>query len=379
MSTAPPPPSDPDRPAPPVTGAPGAAPPSPYFPPPLPSPPSSPSAPFPAAPSFAYGWQPPVRRGTDLGLIALCLSLPAFPLGLLLGVLALVRGERGDRTGRGQAVAAIAVTGGLIAVLAVAIPAAAFDRPSRDGVTARGTGETVLLDDLVAGDCFDASLPAGETGDVDLEVTRRACDVPHMAEVVGTVAVPVDGGRSDTETVGACLPLVGPYVVDFWEVPLDAALFFYTDRVTSGGREDVLCTLELGTGDMLTAPLRGDRADFGAEQLAYLDATGPLEAEIWDQPVPGDGLSAQRAWAREMGEAVVADGAALAASEWSAPAAPAVEALVAAREAGASAWDDAAAADSQEAFEAAVVAAYDRIGIDEEWDARTALGLTLGE
>ncbi|MFR9722287.1 hypothetical protein ACL02R_02790 [Streptomyces sp. MS19] len=364
MSTAPPPPSDPDRPAPPVTGVPGAVTPSPYFP---------------AAPPAAYGWRPPVRRNADLGLIALCLSLPAFPLGLVLGVLALVRGERGDRTGRGRAVAAIAVTGALIAVLAVVIPAEAFDRPSRDEVTARGTGETVLLDDLVAGDCFDASLPAGETGDVDLEVTRRACDVPHMAEVVGTVTVAADGGRSDTETAGACLPLVGPYVVDFWEVPLDAALFFYTDRVTSGGRQDVLCTLELGTGELLTAPLRGDRADFDAEQLAYLDATGPLEAEIWDQPVPGDGLSVQRAWAREMAEAVEADGAALAAYGWSAPAAPAVEALVAAREAGASAWDDAAAADGQEAFEAAVAAAYDRIGIGEEWDARAALGLTLGE
>ncbi|WP_052849375.1 hypothetical protein [Streptomyces avicenniae] len=323
--------------------------------------------------------------------MAICTCLLAFPFGLMLGVLALLRSEPGDTVGRRQAVAAIAVTGALVCFLAVLIPTYVFqdeahrnDRPLLSGglradEAAGGGGVETPVLGLSAGDCFEAPAEPDTSAPA---VFLTSCDAPHTSEALGVAQVPAGAAYPDVAVLSdTCLPLIEPYVVDFWELPLDVGLtYYYDDRAggAGGGPYDVLCALETYEGGPLTVPLRGDRADFGDEQLAYLAATGPLEARLWDQPAPEEGLAAQRAWADETADAVAADAAALAAYDWSPAVAADVEALVAARGPGVVSWREAAGAESQDAFDAAVSRAYDAMGIDQEVEARLSLGLTLG-
>lgn len=114
--------------------------------------------------------------GWALGLsLVPCVSL----VGLVLGIVVLVRSRDGRDHGKGLAIAALVASGlwVLVAACGVALGVAAED-PAPSGP------RTISIEDLALGDCFD--LPALDPASrefVELDqVTKRTCSNPHQWE-----------------------------------------------------------------------------------------------------------------------------------------------------------------------------------------------------
>lgn len=136
-------------------------------PPPPPSPASGPPAPGqapavgPYGPLGVGGPRPPLS-GLAVASLVLSLLVCLAPLGLVLGVVALVRIPGNGKRGKGLAVAGTAVGGAVIALatLLLVVGGARFDAWTEEGGGLLGSRDTKAgtLIDLKAGDCF---APAG--------------------------------------------------------------------------------------------------------------------------------------------------------------------------------------------------------------------------
>ncbi|MBQ1108467.1 DUF4190 domain-containing protein [Streptomyces sp. 404i] len=246
--------------------------------------PSGPSAPPAASPHAPPG--PPVSPAPLSGLAVASLVLSLLfclaPLGLILGIVALVRIPGNGKRGKGLAVAGTAVGGAVVALatLLLVVGGARFDAWTEEGGSLLRPRETKAgtLFDLKAGDCF---APAGglfstQEGE-DLRMTDPSveivpCDGPHPAQVYGT-----------------------------FELKGDHA--YYPESVSAtGGDRTVRCWLGAETG-LPEASLRQDPGAWDAGQLAYLKAMRP-SAEAWfsvPEQVDTD-LAAATAWAERMAE-----------------------------------------------------------------------------
>ncbi|WP_181727347.1 DUF4190 domain-containing protein [Streptomyces sp. PT12] len=383
-----------------------STPPPPDAPPP---PPAQGAAPLiPQAPAV-----PPRQPFGRLPVWAFITSFGVFPLGLMLGVLALARPRVTPERGRGLAVAGLVIASLQVVALAVAVPLAVMSDPrggtgDRTGIGAapggaeeresapggdqgdgsEGTdGEDVQVNDIEAGDCFDpgTSLDAFGEGVEETFVTRRPCEGPHEAEAFGTVLVEGhDAFPGDEEILTLaeeeCDRLIQGYVLDTWALPLDVSPYYYhptRDSWQYGDRE-VICFLGHLDGGQLDETLRGDASGMSEDQLGYLEITTPLDLVTWSEPLPEADLADRQVWAARMAEVVEAETEALADHAWSPGVDELIGRLVRAREESLASWSGAAGAVDADAFDAYVDTGYAVMGIELEVEIRDTLGLATG-
>lgn len=287
-------------------------------------PPSSPMPPGPCScpevgpngPGDAGASQPPLS-GLAVASLVLSSLVCLAPLGLVLGVVALVRMPRGSRRGKGLAIAGTAVGGTVVAlsVLLLVVGGARLDAWAEEGGSLLGprNPRTGTLFDLKAGDCF---VPAGglfstREGEDERMTDPSAeivpCDGPHPAQVYGTFRLKGDHAISDPAVIAAqafegCVPLLHDFAPDTWTLPDVEFSFYYPESVSgTGGDRTVRCWLGAEAG-LPEASLRQDPDDWDTGQLAYLKAMRP-SAEAWSS-APGDrvdtDLAAATAWAGRM-------------------------------------------------------------------------------
>ncbi|MGW9245265.1 DUF4190 domain-containing protein [Streptomyces badius] len=281
---------------------------------------SGPSAPPAASPHAPPG--PPVSPAPLSGLAVASLVLSLLfclaPLGLILGIVALMRIPGNGKRGKGLAVAGTAVGGAVVALatLLLVVGGARFDAWTEEGgslLSPRDTKAGTLLD-LQAGDCFaPAGGPFSTQEGEDLRMTDPSveivpCDGPHPAQVYGTFELKGDHAISDPATIAAqayegCAPLFHDFAPDTWTLPVVEFSFYYPESVSAtGGDRTVRCWLGAETG-LPEASLRQDPGAWDAGQLAYLKAMRP-SAEAWfsvPEQVDTD-LAAATAWAERMAE-----------------------------------------------------------------------------
>ncbi|MFJ9107069.1 DUF4190 domain-containing protein [Streptomyces sp. NPDC102283] len=285
------------------------------------SPPSGPPAPAPPAGPYGPGGagapRPPLS-GLAVGSLVLSSLVCLAPLGLVLGIVALVRIPRTGRRGKGLAIAGTGVGGVLVVLTALllVIGGARFTVWTEEGESLFGPREPKAgtLFDLKAGDCF---APAGglfsaQEGE-DLRMTDPSveivpCDGPHPAQVYGTFRLKGDHAISDPAAIVAqafegCAPLLHDFAPDTWTLPAVEFSFYYPESVSgTGGDRTVRCWLGAEAG-LPEASLRQDPGTWDAGQLAYLKAMRPSD-EAWSsvpEQVDTD-LAAATAWAERMAE-----------------------------------------------------------------------------
>ncbi|MEU5288685.1 DUF4190 domain-containing protein [Streptomyces sp. CA-278952] len=260
----------------------------------------------------------PPLSGLAVASLVLSLLVCLAPLGLVLGIVALVRISRSGKRGKGMAVAGTAVGGAVVTLTALllVIGGVRFTAWTEEGGSLFGprAPKTGTLFDLKAGDCF---APAGglfstqERGDermTDPSVEIVPCDGPHPAEVYGTFRLKGDYAISDPVAIAAeafegCVPLLHDFAPDTWTLPAVEFSFYYPESVsTTGGDRTVRCWLGSEAG-LPEASLRQDPGTWDAGQLAYLEAMRP-SSEAWfsaSEKVDTD-LAAATAWAVRMAE-----------------------------------------------------------------------------
>ena len=253
-------------------------------------PPSGPAHSWP--PPYPYAPPPAERNG--FALASLLVGLLCFPpLGIVFGIVALVRIARRRQQGRALAVVGLAVSVAMTGVMVYL----AGSRLAERGYAAVD-GEPTAMGELHSGDCFNVR--GGDLRARHPVVYRVDCGEPHHAEVVATdVDADSEGAAS-----GACWKAQDAYAMDTWALP-DEAESYYFERPRRGARYDdarqVLCVI--GTvGEEQRGSLRRDRTSLTPEQSAFLDASNALDRILGDEPDDDVQYSLERrqAWAREV-------------------------------------------------------------------------------
>jgi len=117
--------------------------------------------------------------------------------------------------------------------------------------------------DLAVGDCFD---PIADSDDQTLlAALMRACDEPHLMEVIGlpTLDDPLDApypGEADLDprTEDACISAFSEYVgVEFEDSRLGAAYYNPSRESWATGDRGILCVVESSVASPLTRSVEG--------------------------------------------------------------------------------------------------------------------------
>ncbi|MCE7083154.1 DUF4190 domain-containing protein [Streptomyces sp. ST2-7A] len=320
-----------------------------------------------------------------MSIAALVLAFPMAPIGLILGIVALVRlrRHRPPVRGRGFAIAAIVVgCYSVVMITAVVVPVLIDPDSERWGNS--GTAMT----DLAVGTCFLS--PSAEDLSADGEVTdveTVPCAEPHDAEVVALL----DVGREleeypgeewwDTTAYERCAEEARRYAIDPWAG--SAILEYYHPSRPGWAAGDHIVTCVIATpGGGTTDSMRGFRVDHTPEQLAYLDAVGPYDDLWWGVPTTAEeeaDVSALIDWAGRMADGSRRAAEDLRAAEWGTGAgvAEAAEALAERYATESGAWESAAGAEDPDLFWEHYEEATLLVGA-EEVELREALGLGTG-
>ncbi|WP_165953782.1 DUF4190 domain-containing protein [Streptomyces sp. 8K308] len=334
-------------------------------------------------------------------MAALVFAVVVFPVGLVLGIVALARVLRSGERGRGLAVAAIVVAGLQIVAFASLFSYAVLSddqRSDRAGVGGprpgpsaqddggESGGREVSVFDLAVGDCFSTA----SEGDSVTNVTVLPCAGPHESETFavfdvdqyGEFGVPYPGEEAlfDAAEIG-CAEAMPGYVLDVWGIPRQVTWFYYYPEETGWqyGDREVLCYFgEVSGGELAGGSLRGDAAALTPRALEYLEVTAPVEGLISREPPPEAPLGARRAWAAEMAEALASEADALAANTWYGEVSRLVDDLVEARRASLDHWRAAADATASADLDARVELGYSTLGVEIEGEIRELLDLALG-
>lgn len=324
-----------------------------------------------------WGAPQPPRPLSGLAVTALVFALVLWPVGLILGLVALRRtGRNGTHRGRALAIASVAVSSvsGAIVVALVAI-----------GLAVDGDRKDVFA--LSVGDCFNESslvgLAAGETTEELSDVATVPCEGPHDTEVFATIQLD-EGDYPGVEAIAEraareCTALIQPYVLDTWLLTEDMASYYLHPTQTSWrfGDREILCVVGPSSPDgVLDSSIRGEAADYTADQLTYLELTADLETTLSLEPVSED-LAENAEWAGRMADDAATEAAALRAAAWEADIAGQVEALAAAREETAGVWAEMAESTADEGtFWTLYTQGFDSLGVDQEIEVRELLGLS---
>ncbi|MEW2071110.1 DUF4190 domain-containing protein [Streptomyces sp. NPDC007346] len=252
---------------------------------------------------------PPLSAMAVASLV-LSLLVCLAPVGLVLGVVALVRIPRNGKRGKGLAVAGTSVGGAVVAlsVLLAVVGGARFTTWTVDGSQEAQAG---TLFGLRVGDCFTPGAGVPTQADPrlkDLSAEVVECDEPHQGEVYGSFQLKGGSfpgtGAIASSAYRSCAPLLHDFALDSSALPR-VQLFFYHPDATGWtlGNRTVLCWIGPPDG-LLETSLRQDADDWDAGQLAYLTALRPASEARASQPGegPGKNLAGATAWAGRMAD-----------------------------------------------------------------------------
>ncbi|MDT0430045.1 MULTISPECIES: DUF4190 domain-containing protein [Streptomyces] len=317
------------------------------------------------------------------------------PLGLVFGIIALVRTSRRGERGKGLAVAGVAVSGAVLVLaflmLVGALRFSAWSSGSPAGPVRGDRGTSVFA--LETGDCFTpATVPTQDNqGSIRNGTAERLpCEEPHRGEIYGSFELtgqeafpgPEEIMKTSRDRCGVLLP---EYAVDLTAQGPLQTYFYYPDQAgwERGGRT-VLCWAGAPRGD-LDASIRKEESAFEPAQFAYVSAFRPLwEAQLRaPQREPEEDLAAASRWAGQMAAAYAEAARLLGDARGGLPGdvrGPAGE-IVMVFEAAVPHWEQAARAADSDAFLAAIEQA-DRdndltVGLDAE--IRKGVGLPVAE
>ncbi|WP_265737702.1 DUF4190 domain-containing protein [Peterkaempfera bronchialis] len=269
-------------------------------------------------------------RWSRLAIASLVPGVTGFlwPVGVLLGVVALVRIRRTGRRGRWLAVA------GLVMCLVWAVGGTSVFGPyvgKSDGDRAG----TVSVFDLKAGDCM-ARLPPKSQESVS-EVAVVPCSQLHQGEVFASADLGDAFFGSESEVTEraeeVCSSLIGGYVMDGWAIPDSVSLgYFYPHghSLTNVKHRDATCFFRDG-GTGWRGTLRRDATNLTAAQMRYLKSVKPAN-DAWDaepELTPAENPAVNREWAGTLAKGIEAEITLLEEPGWPAAAQPAVTALIA--------------------------------------------------
>ncbi|MFE1248286.1 DUF4190 domain-containing protein [Streptomyces sp. NPDC058735] len=352
-------------------------------PPPGNQPPQDPYGPAPAT------WhRPPGPNGRPYGapvsvnalaVAALVLGVLCFlpGLGAVLGLVALAQIRRSGQSGRGLAVAGVALSSAGIVLWAVTLStgvAGTVWEGLKDGTRPESLS-------LRKGDCFDA--PGGLEG-ATFDVDRVACQDRHDGEVFAVVALPGGAFPGDDE-IGdiadeRCRALQSQYAMDSWAMPADVDAYYLMPSRDTWRFGDRAITCVFGNTEAkakLTGSLRGDATTLDGDQVVFLTAANALDAALYEEPEDGpeDDFGGHRAWADRMHDVLGEQIETLRGHSWPSSAREPVEGLVADLEDARREWRKASTAPDTETYYTHYDQAYGSVDGASTVTARKALGL----
>ncbi|MGW1777200.1 DUF4190 domain-containing protein [Streptomyces sp. NPDC002104] len=272
---------------------------------------------WPAPPPQGYPYGPPPLNG--FALASLLVGLLCFPpLGVVLGIVALVQiGRKGER-GKVLAVLGLVVSVLLSGVLVLGAERAADAFSAR----ARAMGAAEPYEDvegsladfgeLDAGTCFN--VPGGDLLDENPFAYRIACTEVHDAEV--TLAHTLGGSRFPGEeelkksSAEECWRAQDAYAMDTWALPAYAEMFYFAPSRERWEDGDRLLVCVIGTAEReQRGSLRKDAGVLAPDQVAFLHAMNDADLALGHTPDADveDALEEYRAWAREMDGVLAAE------------------------------------------------------------------------
>ncbi len=249
------------------------------------------------------------------------------PVGLILGVIALVQIKKKGQRGKGLAVAGVALStiGTLLTVFYFAGGLDGFKDSFKDGLKEGARGANVTST-LRPGDCFDlpdAPQGAPEEGQIVQDIDELPCDAPHHGEAFARFNLP-DGsypGESDVtdQADRRCFRQMSWYAMDTWKLAQQANyMYYYPAKANwSFGDRSVVCVF-IPRGGELTGTLRLDESALDDEQLAYLEPVAGLNTALAGVPFAGvdEDLAVHQEWADEVAGELAAVSAALRKHDW---------------------------------------------------------------
>ncbi|WP_020389061.1 DUF4190 domain-containing protein [Kribbella catacumbae] len=245
----------------------GQQPPFPVQPqlPPYPGQPQYGPVQYPAAYGYGYGYPGTTLAKTNglaiaamiCGLGGLVIGISA-PVGVGLGIAALVQIKRRGESGTAQAVVGI-VVGGLITLffgglLAIGI-AVGFSEDNYGGSS--DPGRITYVDSLAVGECFDDGFGHDE-------VDRRDCSKPHDAELVSNVTLPAGpypgDRRVEDQSRASCDLEFSKYVGNTVDKSELQSSYWYPDEdYWSNGDRLVVCAAYGPDDEPLTGSVKGSK------------------------------------------------------------------------------------------------------------------------
>nr|WSS66307.1 DUF4190 domain-containing protein [Streptomyces sp. NBC_01177]WSS73274.1 DUF4190 domain-containing protein [Streptomyces sp. NBC_01175] len=258
---------------------------------------------------------PPVDGFAVASLVVALVCLA--PLGLVFGIIALVRISRRGGRGKGLAVTGIAVSGAVLLlallVMAGALRFSAWTSSETGDPVRSASGSRTSVFALETGACFTpgTELSQDDHGPLkDATAERLPCEEPHRGEIYGSFELTGQGAFPGSEEVmdtsrERCGELLPDYVLDFTVHGRLQTYFYYPDQGgwERGGRT-VLCWAGAPQGN-LAESIRKDESDFEPAQYAYVTAFRPLwEAQLKaPQQGPDKDLVTAGRWAGQMAAA----------------------------------------------------------------------------
>ncbi|MFJ9338015.1 DUF4190 domain-containing protein [Streptomyces sp. NPDC101733] len=258
----------------------------------------------PVAPGYAYGY--PVAPGFSgfavASLLVGLLCLP--PLGIVFGVIALVRTAGGRERGRALAVVGLTVSTAMTGVLVLGVVprlGGYLDRAAVAIASQRPAGRPVDSGALGVGDCFNVE--GGDLFGADPRPYRIACEEVHDAEVTFAGALPLAGTPEDSALDRAardrCWMAEDDYVRDTWALPADVQMVYYgpSEEDWRDGYERLVCVL--GTPDGEHRGSLRVREDLTPEQTALTNTLNKVDRARLGGPDPEveNALAEYREWA----------------------------------------------------------------------------------
>lgn len=245
---------------PPVSGGPTSG----YEPPTVYAPPAGYAPPAPYAPPAGYapppgygqpvaGYGPPMaperKPGTNpFAIVSLILSICGGTLlAIIFGIVALVQIRKSGQSGKGLAIAGLAISGTWILVIVVGVVVALATEAERGAGGGISEAGSISIENARAGDCL-VSVPELSTERVD----AVPCGEPHKAEVFATF--PLSGssypGDSivETKSEDGCYERLDTYLSPTVDEASVSLVYFAPNRQSwATGDKTVICIAEMST------------------------------------------------------------------------------------------------------------------------------------
>ncbi|GAA1352461.1 DUF4190 domain-containing protein [Streptomyces beijiangensis] len=338
-----------------------------------------PSQPYYGPYPYPYAPKRPAINGLAIASLVLGIVCVLPPLGLVLGIVALVQIKKRGEGGKGLAVAGVVLSSlstGLALLLVIAGASGEILGGLKGGIASAGS-----TSGLVPGDCFD--VPGGVGKSTSGRFRDVSCAGSHDGEVTGefkvadTATFPGKAAIA-VEAEKQCWVVNDAYAMDIWAVPDGAEMFYYPPTASSWrhGDRTVSCAYVIEDGTF-HGSLRNDARSLDEDQVTFLTAADSIDRALWQSPDEDadEDLPANKAWARDVASILFREGEGLRSSSWNAQADAPVAALTRDIQAARTHWVKAADATDEDAFWAELDEADKVLGAGMGLDVRKVLGL----